>query len=234
MSQSPATESGFVLPGSLQKKPQLENHVNLYSYHHLCRYSGLASVHLRRNAPSETFEGLFKHLQIGLGAQLTSSWVVDAMAYHVPMVIIIAAYPFLLARKRKKMNRAIQNNRDVNGSEIGNGITLRPEFRTSRFMHSPVLSRKSSDTSSLILTNMTISTVVCWTPWMVAEYIDTFLGVKTPLILWNILSLLYQLQTILDPILFAVTLTDVRALVRSYFRLLKIRKDVPCGSWLIK
>lgn len=142
---------------------------------------------------------------------------VNVVIYLFPVLIIVGAYPFLWVKSRRRQAmRTVQppiqpsmvspNNGDTH---FDSGVAvLEPRKKNLR--------AKSSQTSFLVLTAMTTSTLLCWAPATIKDFLQEHAGMGKS-VLSTVVPVLIDLEVALDPILFALTMKDLRAVIMGGF-----------------
>lgn len=160
--------------------------------------------------PSENHCFLNERLQPKLSA------ATNLMMLTLPIAVVVATYPFICYKKRKRMMQARPTKETRTAVE-----DIWTDSRQLAIFE-PVIQKpikvKTSQTPILVLTTMTVSMTVFWLPFQVVDYLDSKLILQIPLDLYDVFWVMSKLLLVLGPILLAMTLTDLRATVSSYFR----------------
>lgn len=163
-------------------------------------------------------------------AQRTWSLVVLFVVFDFPILFISLACPFLLCRQRNFRRIAVGKHSGVDtvsvAVELRTIITRPARVNGATNVGNLVLpnlpskhsASKERSRSMLILTALTISILVCYTPQQIFYTILSFVQMDVPLA-YTVTAMLFTLQAVLDPILFVCTLKDLRNTI----------KDVVCG-----
>ena len=146
------------------------------------------------------------------------SWqkTVMIIIYDMPIFLMGAVYPFLWY-KQKKINAAVSAH--LHQSRKGSHIEM-DHISTSgpRKYGSEHGERKSSSRKSfVVLTALTMSEIICWSPLHGYYTAVTFFRVENNLFR-NIAEVMFSLQAVFDPILIVITMGDLRRKVLSFFR----------------
>ncbi|XP_055348560.1 alpha-2 adrenergic receptor-like [Paramacrobiotus metropolitanus] len=157
-------------------------------------------------------------------AQSTFTSVVAVISQFIPVVIVVGAYPFLWYKhlKRKKIGLANPSRRDT---IFVTNIDTKLAFRKIE---------ASSSRPFVVLTLLTVSVLVCWTPDQTAWTISCFTAVNDSPGLRYTTSVLFTLQAALDPILFALSLRTFRNMLCRTFRCHKRWGSMPMRQMSIK
>lgn len=140
-------------------------------------------------------------------AQKKLASAVDLVIFTFPVIFIIASCPYLWIQRRKQM-------------KIRPGATHTGTYIDSLNIPAKTLGtvKKNSKTSSLfILTVMTISISICWAPGQIAYLLQAYADIDTSSFAW-ISHTLFDLQSALDPLVFGLTLKDIRRKIAAAFR----------------
>ncbi|XP_055328931.1 P2Y purinoceptor 4-like [Paramacrobiotus metropolitanus] len=124
------------------------------------------------------------------------STVYGALFYNVPVMVITLSYPLFIWKK------FCQRKRNVRPTEYNSRSVVSTNKATST---SAVKTRKASGRSFAILTVMTVSVTVCWTPSNVYFWIHS-----QDFYFFAVVNLLKLLQSAIDPLLFLATMVELR------------------------
>ncbi|XP_055346548.1 muscarinic acetylcholine receptor M4-like [Paramacrobiotus metropolitanus] len=156
----------------------------MVGYVHLMMLPELLRDHLYYRLPLEYGCWLNAARQVTL-TEFTSIWM-----YDVPCACVYIIYPFLLWKMLAR-RRAKRRNRSDNPAA----------------QRAPL---ESSNRPFILLTLYTCSTLVCWLPIMIFYLFATFFpAVPLSPAFFQGTSILYNLQSILDPLIFAITASNV-------------------------
>ncbi|XP_055344563.1 neuropeptide FF receptor 1-like [Paramacrobiotus metropolitanus] len=127
--------------------------------------------------------------------------VVMIVIYLGPIGFMGGAYPFLLMRYQHRRRVSI-------------GPSLQRQWRQS--LSEGHFNYRTTDhrRGFLVLTAMTISVVVCWTPLQAYFTVAVFINVDLPL-LRQVAYGLYSVQGALDPVLIIMTMRDLRLTIKK-------------------
>ena len=147
------------------------------------------------------------------------------VVYNLSLVIIVAAYPVTLFKNYKMVRpgRAIDASQRTAGTLPDTNPTNVVGPSTGSANHSrsipalPANQLRVYSQGFKVLTMLTVSAVVCWTPISLYYSIGLFLPMNVPAA-WQVFSFLFSLQSTLDPIWFAAGLADLR---QAQLRMLK-------------
>lgn len=122
-------------------------------------------------------------------------WIAMVVIFDLPIILIVVAYPFFLylhIKRRRNLRELVSRHTNTNNGRKETNANY------DKNVH-----------AFAVLTFMTFSLVICWAPadilWIIAD--------TTPAWLLILSSFLYQLQAVLDPIMFILCLKDLRAVV---------------------
>ncbi|XP_055330412.1 substance-K receptor-like [Paramacrobiotus metropolitanus] len=116
------------------------------------------------------------------------------LIYDVPVVFMISAYAVLCF---KEFHR-----REAVAGLVYSVVTLGT-------LGIKIKKKKAKRTGFLVLTALTISVAVCWTPYEMYFTVGTFMDIDVPM-MREVGFTLNSLQPLLDPILFVITMSDLR------------------------
>ncbi|XP_055335729.1 5-hydroxytryptamine receptor 1D-like [Paramacrobiotus metropolitanus] len=142
------------------------------------------------------------------GTHRTWTLVVLIVVYLIPTAFVIGSYPVFVY---KKIRTGVEKGRDVVPSVSSRNQSL---FRSRH---------RELDRGFLVLTAMTMSVTVCWLPNNVSATVTIFTGRAAPEWMRKMFWALYPVQALIDPVLFAVCLQDVRQAVRKCL-------SIPCRA----
>ncbi|XP_055356061.1 galanin receptor type 2-like [Paramacrobiotus metropolitanus] len=135
---------------------------------------------------------------IAMDAQPQYAGFVDVWVYVVPMLVMLLSYPYLLW-KRKQLGKVTESPAVTNGG-VPNGKATADSSHGFR-----------------VLTALTGSIVICWAPEKIYWMLLAFWGVDVT-VLKEAANLMYSVQTVLDPLLFAVALKDLKVVIIAQWR----------------
>lgn len=160
-------------------------------------------------------------------AQYNNSVPVQIIMYVGAILIIFLAYPFICykrtQRKKERTHRVTApaaSSKKAVTNELSHGAG-RSEQQISAVTptttHPQRLPTKDPGAYGFaVLTLLTSSAIVCWTPATVIFLVNAFTPFKNHLIFQTVLSI-FSVQPVLDPILFAISLGDLRKGFRQVF-----------------
>ncbi|XP_055356060.1 neuropeptides B/W receptor type 1-like [Paramacrobiotus metropolitanus] len=148
-------------------------------------------------------------------AKFLEIWVYDA-----PVFLIFLSYPFLYWKRRQRAKVCVGQGQ---GSTTLHAASNTEEGGGKRKV-------KDGRHGFWVLTALTLSIFLCWTPTKINGILTAFFDKDLPE-LKEIGDVLYSLQGILDPLLFAITMRDLReAILRS----VGLDKAPCCGKSLAR
>lgn len=167
------------------------------------------------------------HCVINPHEQVIYSKFLQIIAYDFPVFLIVAAYP-LLYWERNKRSKMIDSRSSTRISAIARtkGSSSNPVDSSDLPAPNP---RSSSDTTPSkehrrafsVLTVLTASIFICWTPSKIYGTLEIFANIQDlPVLFSHIAKFLYGVQAILDPILFAASLKNLRDAIKRHLRCL--------------
>lgn len=151
----------------------------------------------------------------------TWSAIDEMLAFVAPVVTIVCSYPYLWLkqmRRRTVSTKTIQK-KILDTSEAGThegtgaGTTAAAKSAKSRKKSKS----KGESKSFLVLTLLTCSVIVSWLPSQVLSVMDIFTSIDTKKA-WQVANLLQIIQPAVDPVLFAVSMQDLRECVGDFLR----------------
>ncbi|XP_055344230.1 N-arachidonyl glycine receptor-like [Paramacrobiotus metropolitanus] len=160
------------------------------------------------------------HCALNEAAQPVTARAFELVMIDLTVVIIWAAYPLLFwklwQRLRKKAKIAIPSTRMVNvtvrtdGSDPNNfGDGVYAQRRMSR--------RKETSKSISMLSMLTVSTSVCYTPFHAFFFALAWTAIQPSFLWFNVASMLYIIQPLLDPVFFIIGLDNLRVSLTQMF-----------------
>ncbi|XP_055355483.1 mu-type opioid receptor-like [Paramacrobiotus metropolitanus] len=196
-----------------------------YKNHHSKRFAKLTCLfqwiyaHLLPG-PLLILDGLFYHRTLEaslgcvphiMGTQLVYAQVLEVLVYVLPVIVIVVCYPFLCWKRNKYRVRQLQLAvNQVPMSDMKKVLeNTYNSMLTGNSLVAPCKAERDHSYGFAVLTAMTVSIVVCWTPSKVYGMIQTFGHVELTG-LSHVGDVLYALQAILDPLLFACSLRMLR------------------------
>ncbi|XP_055347138.1 G-protein coupled receptor 84-like [Paramacrobiotus metropolitanus] len=150
------------------------------------------------------------------------SIVAAIITQDLPVVFVVGAYPFLLCKQFKRKKGALKIVDVVSragATEMVNRNTSQLVIVTSK----PPTQGKASR-PFLVLTLLTISVFIFWTPDQTLWTVNSFMAINDQPGLRNATMVLFALQAVLDPILFILSLKSFRAVIRNSFSRLGWRR----------
>ncbi|XP_055335712.1 5-hydroxytryptamine receptor 1B-like [Paramacrobiotus metropolitanus] len=141
---------------------------------------------------------------------VTRIWgiVLSFPLFVCPLVCIQAAYPFIVYKRKQATKLAVHMT--ARTGDASSEIATNQRF----------LPRKHGAASSrgfVALTFMTASILLCWTPPVVYWTLVGFSGLEINTLLLDKLGwFMYQVQALVDPVLFTICLTDLRKTAKTY------------------
>ncbi|XP_055352478.1 proteinase-activated receptor 3-like [Paramacrobiotus metropolitanus] len=201
-----------------------------WAYLHVVMMPGFVNDHLyyRKDV---TINGCF----INLEAQPTWNVTMIFLLFIVPLCVMVVAFPFIFYKHRVRQNELRRlrpsPNSNTNTATLqkaiskaavtSENITLK-EPQTAEQTEGKAIDTRKSETSKansqpiLILTLLTLSATICWTPNFIVYTYYTFVPFPDDLTIFSVVTFLYSIQLLMDPILFIVALNDLRA---AFFQL---------------
>ena len=191
--------------------------VAVWLYLQACLLPGILINTRYYDVPMETSE-----CEVKTTKQRTWSCIVQAIAFDLPTLVVFSVYPIVCARlclrwRQRKVKQEVisvalehmsrpsvvirnhQVNSKMTGREAGRG------------------NKRSDSHGFLVLTLMTFCVLACYTPLQLAYTIGIYFETSIPG-LYRPAAVLYELITVVDPILFVLALSDLRtAFRRTYF-----------------
>ncbi|XP_055356457.1 5-hydroxytryptamine receptor 6-like [Paramacrobiotus metropolitanus] len=150
----------------------------------------------------------------------------DMVAFNLPVVIVLFSYPYILykflRRRRARTAASTASPMPIDGSHNqanSNKIAPASSQPTTATSHK----NDGSVRPFLILTLLTCSIAICWAPAQLYFTLDGFMeagfmSVSSSLIQLKKAALfLYPMQAILDPIVFALSLSNLRSVILKWW-----------------
>ncbi|OQV11952.1 hypothetical protein BV898_13747 [Hypsibius exemplaris] len=175
----------------------------------------------------------------GLNAMAQWEWsvAIQFTVYNMGLYLMWISYPIIWYKRRQRQRNQIVPSRQPAQSSQGTGArsvrsvrtnqdatdndTVDDEEETAKTTRSGnqsgPLAKKTSSKAFTILTVLTISVTVCWTPILCYYTITLWMPVNNPILL-EVGTVLFALQSVLDPVLFIIALPDLRDTFRGAFR----------------
>ncbi|XP_055348564.1 probable G-protein coupled receptor No18 [Paramacrobiotus metropolitanus] len=158
---------------------------------------------------------------LNTAAQNVYTTVVAIVSTDVPIVVVVGAYPFLWYKhlKRKKIGTAKPSRVEVHqtvGAATGVVSAIEPPAVVPNVLKRKSAFRRIEASSArpfVVLTLLTVSVLVCWTPDQVMWTMSCFNAANDAPGLRYTTSVLFTLQAALDPILFALSLRTFRKML---------------------
>ncbi|XP_055353080.1 octopamine receptor beta-2R-like [Paramacrobiotus metropolitanus] len=145
-------------------------------------------------------------------------WINTAqfLVYDMPVLFIVFAYPFLLLKQLQRNRKSLERRGTLMVSHAPSRMS---PSNGQDGHHAPLQRRKSvfskeTTRAFLVLTVVTASVFICWTPsqiWWTIKLANS--RIQLPDIFYKVTSALYGLQAVIDPLLFVVTFKDLRDVV---------------------
>ncbi|OQV25513.1 hypothetical protein BV898_00453 [Hypsibius exemplaris] len=156
---------------------------------------------------------------INVGVLGTYDFLAEILFFNLPHLVIVLAWPIVYVakvRRERKHLLLIRKNAvepvHTPGSGIPNSRTVRPELTNApaTVPAIPIRIRKQKSHGFFLLTLLTVSVIICWTPidvyYLLRNQNDSF---NVPLYL-QMGEILFSLQTTLDPVIFAYATNHLR------------------------
>ncbi|XP_055345354.1 tyramine receptor 1-like [Paramacrobiotus metropolitanus] len=123
------------------------------------------------------------------------------LLFVFPLILMITSYPLLLCLRRRRPRRIYQE------SDFGNSFQMRGRC-DSEDIPAPAR-RKHRSKAFTILTLLTVSVTICWSPLLIL-FTMTFFMDYFDSAFYQIGSVLFLLEPLCDPLYFAIVLHDLR------------------------
>lgn len=158
----------------------------------------------------------------GCRPQYKMSIVLQFMVYIGAIFIITAAYPLILF-KHKQRQRALALRVAPALSAFPAQRKIPPAVKhlshetLTRSSQVPDMNKPAREHRShgfTVLTLLTCSAIICWTPPAVTFIVSSYKPLPYPMMFQIVLTLL-SIQPVMDPILFAIALKDLRKAIRG-------------------
>ncbi|XP_055331631.1 uncharacterized protein LOC129583723 [Paramacrobiotus metropolitanus] len=159
----------------------------------------------------------------GINGEAQVAWINTAqlLIYDMPVVFIAGAYPFLVYKQVQRQSRTNERRASCMmpstmnlQAASGNGPISSHGHKNLKLL----LSREATR-AFLVLTVLSASVCICWTPSQVYWTIRLINpAIELPDTFYKIEAALYVLQSVMDPILFAVTFKDLRDVLLALFK----------------
>ncbi|XP_055348593.1 5-hydroxytryptamine receptor 2A-like [Paramacrobiotus metropolitanus] len=146
---------------------------------------------------------------------------VQFIVYDGPIVFVVLAYPFLYYKQtqRRKIGSSWSSGRPSvshrrESTNPGDDEELGEVGQKKTQITKTITTGKEASRPFVVLTLLTISVFICWTPVMTFWTITCFVSLDSDMTVFrNFAVVLFALQPVLDPILFAVSLQSFRTIV---------------------
>lgn len=145
---------------------------------------------------------------VNSNVQRILTMVVSSVGMDLPIIFILMSYPFLWY-KRKQLRKTTSSRNKVYRHYTGN------HSHAARIPR--IVTRNQKADRLLVLTFLTASIFVCWTPGEMQYKLDLSKLVQVPLVVTEATLTLHSLQAVIDPILFILNLEDLK---RTCYRML--------------
>ena len=160
---------------------------------------------------------------VSFKAQIGWSLTVVFVIFDLPIVIITLAYPLLYFKQCSRLRRKQQQNQ-VNEAVIDESSQPKSRNENHQFSVDPgriilaiKLNSLEHSRSFIVATAMTVTSFLLWTPNQVYYTVFVFGGDKVTYsqIVDDLTSLLYFLQAVVDPLVFILTLNDLKLVLKE-------------------
>ncbi|XP_055349188.1 5-hydroxytryptamine receptor 1D-like [Paramacrobiotus metropolitanus] len=138
-------------------------------------------------------------------AQFTWNTFVQFVLYAGPVCFILLTYPFILFKHTRRKRIRFSLSRRASSKAIPTSTPPQENEQTVN-LPKPVSERSYALTVTSLLT---LSILVCWAPNVIVYTVNGFMGIDSPVV-FRVISLLFALQSVMDPILFALAMKDLR------------------------
>ncbi|XP_055338433.1 5-hydroxytryptamine receptor 1D-like [Paramacrobiotus metropolitanus] len=134
------------------------------------------------------------------------------MTFALPNVVIIGAYPYLLYMRREYRRVKILN-RALSLRSSGHRVTSSTGQRAK-------LTRpgESGNNSFTVVTVLTLSIILCWTPLVVFYTVWCFVDLSSYTVTLEFCQGVFVLQPALDPVFFAGIMPGIRSDIMAFLR----------------
>ncbi|XP_055345256.1 5-hydroxytryptamine receptor 1D-like [Paramacrobiotus metropolitanus] len=152
---------------------------------------------------------------VNVAAQFEWNLMMQFVAYDLPIVFVIVAYPYLLIKHKlkRRVKFIVAVPLGINATKPRRAWPTHSNSAQNRSTGSSGLRKKAlSDDQRrafFITTLLTVSLCVCWVPNVAFFTVASFMQVDEP-VLYGVLSFLFNLQSLLDPLFFAFVFKGLR------------------------
>ncbi|XP_055352479.1 5-hydroxytryptamine receptor 1D-like [Paramacrobiotus metropolitanus] len=167
-----------------------------------------------------------------IAAQPTWNLIMIVLLFVTPLVVMVVSYPFIYYKYRVRRHelqrlRPLPLSQLTIPSKITNNDSQLPQHSLERkptgTQHSQGASKsaikleiaKSNSQTMLILTMLTTSATICWTPNIVVFMVYTFIPFPEDLTVFSVVAFIFSVQLLMDPVLFVISLSDLREAFRE-------------------
>lgn len=162
---------------------------------------------------------------MNLSANKTYSVTVQFILFVLPNFSILVAYPIIFRKQsgyrrrivgrniinfHKSVNVQARPNRGDSAPETGEAIV--DIIRLAR-------SVRRTNRGFAVLTLLTASVLICWTPLTIFYTVSCFVGSIQTLSSFQMAGLLFLLEAIADPILFSLAIQTLRDTLKTIFHI---------------
>ncbi|XP_055345950.1 5-hydroxytryptamine receptor 1D-like [Paramacrobiotus metropolitanus] len=147
------------------------------------------------------------------------SLLTQFLIYTLPIVFIVAVYPYLVYKRRARRiaaNIVAPETDQTPASEKVEAGTVEVLPKNGTY------NAKGGKRGFRVLTALTFSVTLLWTPSCIFFNVNCFIDISDQTLLMQIVLVMFASEAVLDPLLFALVLDDVRdfivGLVRALFK----------------
>ncbi|XP_055349157.1 5-hydroxytryptamine receptor 1D-like [Paramacrobiotus metropolitanus] len=130
--------------------------------------------------------------------------IVQFVLYVGPVCIILITYPYVFVRERQR--RPIRFSVSVRSARVAKPT---PDVSAGKTAVVPAMSSAGRNYAFTVMTLLTASILICWVPNVTYYTVTGFTGTHNHSTLLAV-TLLFALQSVMDPILFVLALGDLR------------------------
>lgn len=197
---------------------------------HILLLPGILVDGLKFRGPADNIHCL---LNTDVSQQKDWNTAIQVILYIAPVFIVVLSYPFIWWKRRKWQLLRISSHKPLTDGDIPiNKVASCEQMGTVEpvsfvLQDKDVVSVEPAEkmairpvrpsNSFIVLSLLTASVSICWTPLVVFYTIYLFASINLKQ-LYNVAHILFGLQPVLDPILFSVALNDLR---RTLWRMIK-------------
>lgn len=150
-------------------------------------------------------------------AQVTYDLIAQNLFYNLPHLLMILALPviYIVLQRQRRVNPAFCFRAKQTEPAQIRTVTASAAARVARGTAGR-LARKRESHGYFLMVLLTVSVTVCWTPYDLYFTLKTQVpGFQAPMYYYEVVELLFSLQTTMDPVVFALATQNLRNALRD-------------------